>query len=396
MASYIVAPCRTPIGRFLGGLSDVSAPQLAAATVAANLSRSGWPADRVDEVILGQVVTAGVGQAPARQAALAGGLPPSVAAVTINKVCGSGLKAVMLADQAIRAGDAQVVVAGGMESMSLAPFLLPRVRQGWKFGHQRALDGLLHDGLWCAHEDVVMGELAEQTATACSIDRAAQDEAALMSHRRAVAAIESGLFEREIVPVTAGKGRKSRTVSQDEGPRADSSLERLGGLPPAFDRQGTVTAGNASQLSDGAATMLVVAESVWEGLEAAADGPVVRIVAHAVSGVPPKELFLAPIPAVRMVADRAGWALDDVDLFEINEAFAAQLLACQRELGISLDRVNVRGGAVALGHPIGASGARVLVTLIHAMADAGAARGIATLCLGGGNAVALAVELVEA
>lgn len=392
VSSYISAPLRTPIGRFLGGLSDVPAPELAACCLAANLQRSGVEAGRVDEVILGQVVTAGVGQAPARQAALKAGLPPAVPAVTVNKVCGSGMKAVMLADQAIRCGDASMILAGGMESMSLTPFVLPRVRQGWKFGHQQAEDSLLKDGLWCAHEDVVMGELAEQTAREYQVDRAAMDEWSAMSHHRAVQAQQAGCFQHEIIGVEAGSGRRRREVSADEGPRADTDAESLAKLRPAFRPDGCVTAGNASQLSDGAATVIVSTQAVAEQV---ASGPVARLVATAVSGVAPRELFIAPVPAIRTVLQKAQWSLADVDLFEINEAFAAQLLACQRQLEIPPDRLNVHGGAIALGHPLGASGARILVTLLHALAQRNASRGVAGLCLGGGNAVAVAVELVR-
>ncbi len=335
---------------------------------------------------------AGVGQAPARQAALAAGLPPAVPAMTINKVCGSGLKAVMLADQAIRAGDARAILAGGMESMSQTPFLLPRVRQGWKFGHQTAEDALLKDGLWCAYEDVVMGELAEQTAADYGVSRKAQDEWAALSHQRAVEAQTEGRFRAEIVPVEAGRGKRAVRVTDDEGPRRETNVESLADLRPAFRSDGCVTAGNASQLSDGAATLLV---SDTEAAERIAEGPVARIAATATSGVPPRELFIAPVPAVRRVLEKTSWSVDDVDLFEINEAFAAQLIACQNQLEIPSEKLNVHGGAIALGHPLGASGARILVTLMHALSSRQVRRGVAALCLGGGNAVAIAIERVR-
>ncbi len=389
---FLSVPLRTPIGRFLGGLASASAPALGAHCIGAILQRSGIDSKSVDEVIMGQVVTAGVGQAPARQAALGGGLPSSIAAMTVNKVCGSGLKAVMLADQAIRAGDAQGVIAGGMESMSQIPFLLPRVRQGWKFGHQTAEDALLKDGLWCAFEDVVMGELAEQTASDYGVTRAEQDDWSALSHRRAIAARDAERFQAEIVPIEVGRGRRTATVAADEGPRTDTTAESLAELRPAFRSDGCVTAGNASQLSDGAATVLVTDAELAERVSG---GPVARIVATATSGVPPRELFIAPVSAIRMVLEKAHWSIGDVDLFEINEAFAAQLIACQKQLEIPAEILNVHGGAIALGHPLGASGARVLVTLLHALAAVDGRRGVVALCLGGGNAVAMAVERVK-
>ena len=386
--SWIVAGCRTPIGKLLGKLASVPAPKLAALTIAESLRRCGVASAQVDEVILGEVLQAGVGQAPARQAALAAGIPASVPALTINKVCGSGLKAVMLADQAIRAGDARVIVAGGMESMSRAPHLLPNSRGGIKFGHGQFIDSLLHDGLWCACESVGMGTLADATAAAGGVSRADQDAYSLESHRRAVAAIESDTFRDEIVPVPIERGEP---VESDEGPRRDATLETLTKLRPAFDKSGTATAGNASQISDGAASVVVTDEgtartvtSPWKA----------RIVATATSGREPKDLFLAPIDAVRKVLDKAQLRTGDIDLFEINEAFASQVLACQRELNIPLDKLNIHGGAIALGHPIGASGARTLVTLLHALARRNLRRGLVSLCLGGGNAVAMVVELV--
>ena len=389
-SSYIIAGCRTPIGKFLGGLSTLPAPRLGAVAIADALRRANLPAERVAEVIMGNVVSAGVGQAPARQAALFAGLPPTVAAVTVNKVCGSGLKAVMLADQAIRAGDAEVMVAGGMESMSRAPHLLLNSRTGWKYGNQTAVDALIHDGLWCAFENVAMGSEADYIAASRHISRADQDAFAVESHRRAIAAWEQGLFHDEIVPVKVPgtKGRET-VVERDEGPRADTSLEALQKLSPSFAPDGTITAGNASQLSDGAAAVVVVSEAV---AKQAASLLTFRIVASATSGVPPKEIFIAPVAAIELVLAKARITLADIDLFELNEAFAAQCLACMRPLDLDPAKVNIHGGAIALGHPIGASGARVLVTMLHALKQRNLKRGLAALCLGGGNAVAMIVE----
>jgi acetyl-CoA C-acetyltransferase len=387
--SYVVAGIRTPIGKLLGGLSTLPAPKLGAAAISAALERAGVAADAVDEVIFGNVLQAGVGQAPARQAALLAGLPPTVAAVTVNKVCGSGLKAVMLADQAIRCGDARVIVAGGMESMSRAPHLLTGVRGGWKYGHERALDHMIHDGLWCAFENQAMGAAADYTARTFDVSRADQDAWSAESHRRAVAARDAGKFLAEIVPIGVSIGKNASIVDADEGPRADSSPEKLAGLKPAFDPAGTVTAGNASQISDGGAAVIVVDDVVRKTL----DTPwAFRIVAATTSGVAPKDIFIAPVEAVRKCLAKAKRSVGDVDLFEINEAFASQTLACARELKVDPARLNVHGGAIALGHPIGASGARVLVTLMHALADRGKSSGLATLCLGGGNAVAMLIE----
>jgi acetyl-CoA C-acetyltransferase len=389
--SYVVAGVRTPIGKLLGGLSTVPAPKLGAAAIAAALERAGVAREAADEVIFGNVLQAGVGQAPARQAALLAGLPPTIAAVTINKVCGSGLKAVMLADQAIRAGDARAVVAGGMESMSRSPHLLTGVRSGWKYGHERALDHMIHDGLWCAFENQAMGSAADYTARTFDVSRADQDAWSAESHRRAVAAREAGKFTTEIVPIGVGGGKSAAIVAADEGPRADSSPEKLSALKPAFDPAGTVTAGNASQISDGAAAVIVVDDALRKSL---ATPWAFRIVAAATSGVEPKDIFIAPVEAVRKCLAKTKLAVADVDLFEINEAFASQTLACARALKVDPARLNVHGGAIALGHPIGASGARVLVTLIHALVDRGKSTGLATLCLGGGNAVAMLVERV--
>ncbi len=391
MDAYIFSAARTPIGKFLGGLSELSAPKLGAVAVGEAIKRAGVKPADVDEVVMGCVVQAGVGQAPARQAAIFGGLPDTIAAYTVNKVCGSGLKAVMLAAQSIKAGDANVVVAGGMESMSRAPYLLPNVRGGYKYGDQTAKDSLVHDGLWCAFENWAMGEAAEHIATKCGVSRADQDRFSAQSHKRAAAAWESGAFAKEVVPVTVGSGAKATTVAKDEGIRADSTPEGLGKLRPAFRPDGTVTAGNASQLSDGAAAVVVASGDAAGKLGAK---PLARIVAYATSGVSPKDIFIAPVPAVQMALAKAGLKLGDIDLFELNEAFAAQMLACGKELGLDEAKVNVNGGGVALGHPIGASGARVLVTLIHALHARQLRYGLASLCLGGGNAVAMIVERV--
>jgi acetyl-CoA C-acetyltransferase len=386
--SYILSAVRTPIGKLLGGLSPLTAPQLGAVAIREALARSGIAAERVDEVILGNVLSAGVGQAPARQAALQAGLPPTIAAFAVNKVCGSGLKAVMLADVAIRAGDAEVIIAGGMENMSRAPHLLAGVRSGWKFGNQTTLDSMLHDGLWCATEQTGMGALAEYTATTHGVSRRDQDAFSAESHRRAGAAASGGKFAAEIVPV-ALRRKGDVPISADEGPRPETSLESLANLKPAFDAAGTVTAGNSSQISDGAAALVVASERVAAEHKSAIKA---RIVTSAVHGVSPKELFIAPVGAIEKVLAKARMTPADIDLFELNEAFAAQCLACMRPLGLSQEKVNVHGGAIALGHPIGASGARVLVTLLHALADRGLSRGLAALCLGGGNAVAMIVE----
>jgi acetyl-CoA C-acetyltransferase len=387
---------RTPVGRFLGGLSPLTAPQLGAAAVRAAVERGGVPVGDVDEVIMGNVVSAGVGQAPARQAAIGSGLPATIPALTVNKVCGSGLKAVMLAAQAIKAGDAQLVVAGGMESMSNVPFYLRGLREGVKLGDQEIQDGLIYDGLWCAFGHCHMGGHAEYTAQKAGVTRAEADAFALESHRRAVRAIDEGRFKGEIVPVEV-KGRKGVVVvDTDESPRRDTSPEALAKLRPAFPddapegiRELVVTAGNAPGLSDGGAALVVcsLAYARAQGLRMAA-----RITGYASGATEPKDLFFAPVDAVGRLMKRQGSQIGDYDLIELNEAFAVQAIADMRALGMDPSRVNVHGGAVALGHPIGASGARVLVTLLAAMADRGKATGLATLCLGGGNAVALSVE----
>ncbi len=396
--AFILSAVRTPIGKYLGGLSSLSAPQLGALVIEEALRRAGLSGQQVDEVIMGQVLQAGVGQNPARQAALKAGLPTRMAAYTVNKVCGSGLKAVMLAAQAVRAGDTEIVVAGGMESMSNAPYLLFGARGGWKYGDQKAVDAMIHDGLWCAFENWHMGEAAEHIAKKYGVSRADQDRFAARSHQRAAAAWERGAFNAETMSVTQAapfsrdaKRSVSSILTRDEGIRPDTTAEGLSKLKPAFRPEGTVTAGNSSMLSDGAAAVVVASGRAVEKIGAK---PLARIVSYATSGVDPKEIFIAPVLAVRMVLEKAGLAISDVDLFELNEAFASQMLACARELKLDEERVNVNGGAIALGHPIGASGARVLTTLLFALQQRGLRRGLASLCLGGGNAVAMVVERV--
>ena len=389
---------RTPIGRFLGGLSTFSAPELGAIAVRAAVERSGIDVGDVDEVIMGNVVGAGAGQAPARQAAVHGGIPATVPAVTVNKVCGSGLKAVMLAAQAIRAGDARLVVAGGMESMSSVPFYVRGMRGGVKFGNQTMEDGLIHDGLWCSFGNCHMGGHAEYTAARADVSREEADAFSLRSHQKAVSAIEEGRFRNEIVPVEVKTRRGVTVVDTDESPRADTSMEALGKLRPAFVRDApadieehVVTAGNAPGLNDGAASVVVASREYAEanGLEIDA-----VISAYASGATEPRDLFFAPIDAVQKLMARDGREIGDYEVIEVNEAFAVQAIADMRGLGMDEARVNVNGGAVALGHPIGASGTRVLVTLLNAMEQRGAGTGLATLCLGGGNAVALSVEKV--
>jgi acetyl-CoA C-acetyltransferase len=390
--AVIVSACRTPVGRFLGSLKSLQATEIGALVVREAVRRAALGPDEIEEVIMGHVLQAGCGQNPARQAALGGGLSPAVAAVTVNKVCGSGLKAVMLAAQAIRAGDHEVVVAGGMESMSNAPYLVKSAREGFRLGHGDLVDSMIHDGLWDAYDDVHMGCCGEAVAAKYGIPRQAQDEYALGSHRRAIAAIDAGRFKAEIVPVPiARKNGPPVPFDTDDSPRRDTSLEALARLRPAFREGGTVTAGNAPGVNDGAAALVVTSER-----RAARAGarPLAEIVAGAVSGIEPLMVMMAPVEAIRRVLEKAGWEAKSVDLWEINEAFAVQSVALLRELAIPPDRLNVHGGAVALGHPIGASGARVLTTLLHAMADRNARKGVAALCLGGGNAVALAVRAV--
>jgi acetyl-CoA C-acetyltransferase len=387
--AFILSAVRTPIGKYLGGLAEMSAPQLGAVVVAEALRRAHVPADQVNEVILGNVLQAGVGQNPARQSALKAGLPDTIAAFTVNKVCGSGLKAVMLAAQALRAGDAELILAGGMESMSQAPYLLFGARSGWKYGDQKVVDAMIHDGLWCAFENWHMGEAAEHIAAKCNVTRGEQDRFSAQSHQRAAAAWERGAFAAETVPVTVGSGANAKTITRDESVRPETTAAGLAKLKTAFRQDGTVTAGNASTLSDGAAAVVVGSKRIADRVGVQ---PMGRVVAYATSGIAPKDIFLAPVGAVRQVLERAGLGLKDIDLFEVNEAFAAQMLACGNELKLDESRVNVHGGAIALGHPIGASGARVLVTLLHALQARGGKRGLAALCLGGGNAVALVVE----
>lgn len=389
--AFLLSAARTPIGKYLGGLADVPAVHLGAVALTAALQRAGAKPDQVEEVIVGNVLQAGLGQNPARQVALKAGLPETIAAYTVNKVCGSGLKAVMLAAQAIRAGDASLVAAGGVESMSRAPYLLFGARTGWKFGDQKAIDAMVHDGLWCSYQDWHMGEAAEHIAVQCGVSRQDMDRFSAQSQKRAAQAWEAGAFAGEVVPVTVGSGPKAKTIDRDEGLRPETTAEGLAKLRPSFKSDGAVTAGNASTLSDGAAAVVVGTAAMAEKL---GTKPLARIVAYATSGVHPKDIFIAPVPAVRQCLDRAGWSAKDVDLFELNEAFASQMLACNKELALDEAKVNVHGGAIALGHPIGASGTRVLVTLLYALERHSLTRGLASLCLGGGNAVALAVERV--
>ena len=388
----ILSAVRTPIGKYLGGLSSFTAPQLGAMVVREAVSRAGVDPAAVEEVIMGQVVQGGSGQAPARQALIHAGLPATIPAVTINKVCGSGLKAVMLASQAIKAGDAECIVAGGQESMSAAPHYVFGMRAGIKAGNQTMVDGMIHDGLWDSFGCCHMGEYAEYTAEKAGVSREDQDRFAYESHRKAVEATAAGKFKAEILPVQLpGKGAPT-TIAADEGPRKDTSVETLAKLKPAFRKdRGTVTAGNAPGLNDGSSALVVSSLAF-----AKANGitPLARVTGYATGGGEPREIFFAPVQAVRNLMGRAGTTIGDYDLIEANEAFAVQALADGRELGWDWDRVNVHGGAVALGHPIGASGARVLTTLLYALRDRGASTGLATLCLGGGNAVALSVEML--
>ncbi len=389
-ASVILSAVRLPIGKFQGSLKSFAAPALGARVVRAAIERAGIDAVQVDEVVMGCVLQAGLGQNPARQAALGAGLPPAVAALTVNQVCGSGLRAVMLAAQAIQAGDAEFVVAGGMESMTNAPYLLPKAREGYRLGHGEIEDVMIRDGLWCAFENWHMGCTAEVVAERYRISREAQDAFAAASQAKAIAAQQAGAFRAEIepVPIPQRKGDPI-ALAEDEGPRADTTAARLAQLKPAFQSAGTVTAGNASTINDGAAAVVVASAAQAERL---GRPPLARIVAQAMSGIEPKLIMMAPVEATRRVLAKAGWNADDVDLFEFNEAFAAQAIAVTQEVRADPAKVNVNGGAIALGHPIGASGARILVTLLHALQARQAKRGVAALCLGGGNAVALAVE----
>ncbi len=388
----IISGCRTAVGKFQGSLTDLSAPQLGAVVVREAVKRAGVNSDQVDECIMGNVLPAGLGQNPARQAAIFGGLSPATGAMTINKVCGSGLKAVALAAQAVQTGNSSIVVAGGMESMTNAPYLLPQARKGYRLGNGQVIDSMVHDGLWDIYNDYHMGITGENVAEKYGITREEQDEFAVHSHRKAIAAWKECRFKSQIVPVeipAKKKGEAPVLFEKDESPREDTTIESLRALKPAFKKDGTVTAGNAPGVNDGAAAVVVTSAQRAKELGAQ---PMVRIVAQATSGVEPKWVMMAPVDAVRKIWEKTGWKADDVDLYELNEAFSVQALGVIRELGLNPNRVNVNGGAVAIGHPIGASGARVLVTLIYEMTRRNAKRGIAALCLGGGNAVAMAVE----
>ena len=389
--AFLVSAVRTPTGRFLGGLKDFKATELGAIVVKESVARAGVEPEEIQEVILGNVVSAGLGQNPARQAALGAGLPPAVGALTINKVCGSGLKAVMLARQAIAAGEAHVIVAGGMESMSNGPYLAPRVREGLRLGHGQLLDASIHDGLWDVYHDFHMGMTGERVSEKYGVSRLEMDEYALSSHQKAARAIREGKFKDEIVPVSVPQRKgEPRQFDTDEPVREDTSLEALAKLKPVFKSDGTVTAGNAPGMNDGASALVVVSERDVRRLRLE---PMARIVGQAISGLEPEWVMMTPVPAVQKLLEKTGWKIDEVDLFEINEAFAVQACAVSRELKLDPEKLNVNGGAVALGHPIGASGARILTTLLHALRDRKARRGVAALCLGGGNGVALAVEL---
>ena len=388
--AVIVSAVRTPTGKFLGGLKDLSAPDLGAIVVRETVRRAGIDPASVEECIMGNVVSAGLGQAPARQAALRGGLADHVAALTINKVCGSGLKAVMLAAQGIATGDIEIAVAGGMESMSNAPYLLRGAREGLRMGNGELVDSMISDGLWCAFEQCHMGHAGEVVATEYNIGRGQQDAYAAESHRRAADAANSGRFAAEIVPVPVPQKKGDPViVDRDESIRADTTVETLGALRPAFRKDGTVTAGNAPPVNDAAAALVVMSARRASALKLT---PMARIVGQATSGLPPKYLLMTPVDAVKRLSEKVKWTLEDVDLFELNEAFSVQAVAVLQQLGIDPQKVNVNGGAVALGHPIGASGARILTTLLYALEQRKLTRGIATLCLGGGNGVAMAIE----
>jgi len=388
--SVIVSAVRTPTGKFLGVLKGFTAPELGAMVVREAVRRAGIDPEIVDECIMGNVVSAGLGQSPARQAALRGGLPDHVAALTINKVCGSALKAVMLADQGIRVGDIDVAVAGGMESMSNCPYLLPRVRDGLRMGNGEVIDAMIHDGLWCAFEQCHMGNAGEVVAEHYHVGREAQDDYAARSHQKAARATDAGAFKEEILPIEIPQKKGAPIViDRDESIRADTTAESLKALKPAFKQDGSVTAGNAPGVNDGASALVVMAADRAKSLGLA---PLARIVAQATSGLAAKFVLMTPVEAVQRVIEKTGWNLKDVDLFELNEAFAVQAVAVLSELGIDPEKVNVNGGAVALGHAIGSSGGRVLTTLLYALKRRNLRRGIATLCLGGGNGVALAVE----
>ena len=388
--AVIISAARTPVGKFLGSLKGFTAPELGAIAVRESVKRAGVKPEEVDEVIMGCVIQAGLGQNPARQAALRGGLSPSVAAVTVNKVCGSGLKAVMMAAQAVKLGDSEMVVAGGMESMSNAPYLMQKAREGYRLGNGELVDSMINDGLWCAFENYHMGCTGELVADEYSVGRAEQDEFATNSHRKAAAAIKSGKFKDEIVAVEIPQKKGPAIVfDTDETVREDTSVETLGKLKPAFKKEGTVTAGNAPGVNDGASAVVVTSLSRAQemGVE-----PMARIVAHAAAGVEPKYVMMAPVEAVRKLFKKTGWSASEVDLIELNEAFSVAALAVTRELGLDPERVNVNGGAVALGHAIGQSGSRLLTTILYELKRRNAHRGVVALCLGGGNAVAMAIE----
>ena len=388
----IVSGVRTPVGKFQGSLSDVTATRLGAAVVREAVKRANLQPEQIDDCIMGNVVSAGLGQNPARQAAIFGGLPPEVSAVTINMVCGSGLRAVALAAQSIQTGNSEIVVAGGMESMTNAPYLLPQARSGFRMGNAVAVDSMVNDGLWDIYNDFHMGQTAELVAEKYSISREDQDGFALRSHQKAAAAWREGRFAPEVVPVeipAKKKGQPPTLFERDESIREDASIEALRALKPAFKKDGTVTAGNAPGVNDGAAAVVVMSAAKARELGLT---PLARIVSHATSGIDPKWVMMAPVVGARKAVERAGWSFDSIDLFEFNEAFAAQALAVTRELGAPPEKVNVNGGSVAIGHAIGASGARVLVTMMYELARRNAHRGLAALCLGGGNSVAMCIE----
>lgn len=388
--AVIISAVRTPVGKFLGALKSFKATDLGAIVVREAVRRAGVNPEDVDEVILGCVIQAGLGQNPARQAALRGGLPNTVSAVTVNKVCGSGLKAVMMASQGIQLGDTEIVVAGGMESMSNAPYLLPKAREGYRLGHGPMLDSVIQDGLWCAFDDQHMGCTGEVVAERFHVPRAEQDEYALNSHRKAADAIKAGRFKDEIVPIEIPQKKGAAVVfDTDEPVRADTSMESLGKLKPAFKKEGTVTAGNAPGVNDGASALLVTSSERAKSLGVE---PLARIVGQATSGTEPQLVMMAPVDAIKKLLTKTGWSLAEVDLIELNEAFAVQAVAITRELDLDPEKVNVNGGAVALGHAIGQSGSRILTTMLYELKRRNAHRGIVALCLGGGNAVAMAVE----
>ena len=389
MKTVIVSAARTPIGRFLGGLKDVPATELGSQAIRAAVERAGLEPSSVDECVMGNVVQAGNGQNPARQASLHAGMSNSSFSSTVNVVCGSGMRAVINAAQAVQLGDANVVVAGGMESMSRSPYLMLGAREGWKAGHQQVRDANIQDGLWCAFEDWHMGSAAENTARVYGFSRDEQDHFALESHRKALEAIQAGRFKPEIVPVTVSGKKGDTVIDTDESPRADTSMDALGKLKPAFDKDGTVTAGNAPGLNDGAAALIVTTD---EYAKAHGLKPIAEIVGYASYGLEPKWFTTTPVPATRSLLERVGMTVSDIDLFEFNEAFAVQSLAVIRDLEVDPAKVNVNGGAVALGHPIGCSGARIIVTLLHALEQRGLGAGVASLCMGGANGLAIAVK----